>query len=122
MSFPSPARRYLEPGIDLNKILMPHPHATYFMYAEGNSMVNAFIPPKALLVIDRAVTANNGDIVVAVLNGEFTVRYLKKNDYTCSLCPANNKFQEQRITPEMDMTIWGVVIQIITNPKDVAYV
>lgn len=122
MSFPSPARDYTEESINLNKILIQHPHATFFMHAEGNSMINAFIPPKALLVIDRAVTVNNGDIVVAVVHGEYTARYLMKNDYTCWLIPANSKYPELKVTPEMEVTIWGVVIQIIINPKDLVRV
>lgn len=118
MGFPSPARDYAEASISLDKILIQHPHATFFMYAEGYSMINAYIPPKAMLVVDRAVTAENGDIVVAVVNNEFTVRRLKKSEHTCWLCPENSKYQDLKITPEMNMTIWGVVIQIITNPRD----
>ena len=84
-------------------------------------MVNAFIPPKAILVVDRSLTAQNGDIVVAVLNGEFTVRYLRKND-RCSLVPANNKLKELEITEGMDFMLWGVVISVISNPKDLKHV
>ena len=122
MGFPSPAQSYAEQPISLDKVLIQHPQATFFMYAEGYSMINAYIPPKALLVVDKSVKASNGDIVVAVVNGEFTVRRLKKNEHTTWLCPANNKYQEIKVTPEMNMTIRGVVIQIITNPKDVEYV
>lgn len=122
MSFPSPARDYAEQRIDLNKELIQHPHATFFMYAEGDSMTDAFIPSKALLVIDRAVTAKNGDIVVAVVHGEFTVRRLCKNEHTCWLYPANRKYREVKVTPDMNMTVWGVVIQVVINPKDVVHV
>lgn len=122
MSFPSPARDYAEPRIDLNKELIQHPHATFFMNVETTAMIDAHMPPGSLLVIDRAVTAQNGDIVVAVLNGEFTVRRLVKNEHTCWLYPANKQFREQKITPEMNMTIWGVVIQIIVNPKGTVHV
>ena len=122
MSFPSPAKDYTEDSINLNKILIQHPHATFFMYAEGNSMINAFIPPKALLVISRAITAKNCDIVVAVINGEYTARYLRKNDFNCWLVPANSKYHELKIIPEMEMTVWGVVVQIVIDPNDLVHV
>ena len=122
MSFPSPARDYFEKSISLDKELIKHPQSTFFMHAEGDSTTPAYIPPRALLVIDRSLTPRNGDIVVAVMEGRFTVRYLRKNEHTCWLYPANKKYQEQKITPEMNMEVWGVVTQIIVNPKDVAHV
>ncbi len=118
MGFPSPALDYLEDRIDLNKLLVQHPQATFFVRSEGLSMVNAFIPPKAHLVVDRALSPKNGDIVLAVVNGEFTVKFLIKNDSKCWLRSANPKYPDLEITPEMEMTIWGVVTFIITDPKD----
>src|SRR6478735_12754878 len=78
--FPSPAMDYMEERIDLNKEFIKHPLATFIVECTGDSMINAFIPPKARLIVDRSVSAKNGDIVLAVLNGEFTVKYLRKND------------------------------------------
>lgn len=117
--FPSPAMDYLEERIDLNKEFVPHPISTFIIESSGCSMINAFIPPKARLIIDRSLTPKNGDIVLAVLNGEFTVKFLKKNNCKCWLVPANSKFKEIEITPEMDMEVWGVVTNIITNVNDV---
>lgn len=111
---------YADQSIDLDKTPEQHPHATYFTYAEGYSMINAFIHPKALLLVDRDLAAVNGDIVVASVNGKYTVRRLRRNAHNCWLYPANSKYREMMITPEMNMTIWGVVIQIITNPRDIA--
>jgi DNA polymerase V len=116
--FPSPAMDYLEERIDLNKVLIRHPLATFIIDCIGDSMINAFIPPKAKLVVDRAITANNGDIVLAVVNGEFTVKFLKKNAIKCWLVPANSKYKEIEITPEMNMHIWGVVIYVLSDAKD----
>lgn len=117
--FPSPAMDYMEDRIDLNKELIKHPLATFLISSEGTSMVNAFIPPKAKLLVDRSITPKNGDIVLAVVNGEFTVKFLKRNELKVWLCPANRKFPEIEITEEMNMQIWGVVTTILINTKDV---
>jgi DNA polymerase V len=117
--FPSPALDYLEERIDLNKVLIQHPLSTFIIECTGDSMISAFIPPKAKLVVDKSVTPGNGDIVVAVMNGDFTVKFLKKNDFKCWLIPGNRNYKEIEITPEMNMQIWGVVVKIIIDPKDV---
>jgi DNA polymerase V len=117
--FPSPAMDYLEERIDLNKEFIKHPLSTFIIDCSGDSMINAFIPPRAKLVIDRSINPKNGDIVLAVLNGEFTVKFLKKNDFKCWLVPANKKYKEIEVTDEMNMQIWGVVTNIIIDTKDV---
>ncbi|OIR07661.1 LexA repressor [mine drainage metagenome] len=116
--FPSPANDYLEERIDLTKELIKHPLSTFIVESEGDSMINAFIPPKAKLIIDRSIKPRNGDIVLAIINGEFTVKYFKKNDFKCWLIPANKKYKEIEITAEMEMQVWGVVIKIIVDPND----
>jgi DNA polymerase V len=117
--FPSPALDYIEKRIDLNEEFIKHPLATFMCQTEGLSMINAFIPHKAKLIIDRSLNPKNGDIVLATLNGEFTVKFLKKNQYKCWLCPANSKFPPIEITEEMNMQVWGVVTHIITDVNDV---
>jgi DNA polymerase V len=117
--FPSPALDYLEERIDLNKEFIKDPLCTFLIACEGTSMVNAFIPPKAKLLVDRSVTPQNGDIVLAVVSGEFTVKFFKKNERKVWLCPANKKFPEIEITEEMNMQVWGVVTTILTDTKDV---
>lgn len=116
--FPSPAMDHMEERIDLNKEFIKHPLSTFMVECTGDSMINAFIPPGARLIVDRSITAKSGDIVLAVVNGEFTVKFLKKNDYNCFLVPANSKYRELRISPEMNMEVWGVVTSIITDTKD----
>jgi len=117
--FPSPALDYLEERINLNDEYIKNPLATFMAEATGNSMINAFIPPGAKLVIDRSITPKNGDIVLAILNGEFTVKFLKKNNLKCWLVPANSKFKDIEITEDMEMTVFGVVTTIIIKSNDV---
>jgi DNA polymerase V len=117
--FPSPALDYSEERISLDKELIKHPLSTFLVDSTGDSMINAFIPPRAKLLVDRSLTPRNGDIVVAEINGEFTVKYLKKNDFRCWLVPANSKYKEIQVTEEMEMRIWGVVTNIITDTREV---
>jgi len=117
--FPSPALDYVEERIDLNKELIQHPLATFMARCDNDSMINAFIPPNAKLIVDKSLTAQNGDVVVAVVNGDFTLKFLRKNNIKCWLVPANSKYKEMLVTPEMNMEIWGVVTHIITDTKDI---
>ncbi len=116
--FPSPALDYREERIDLDKELIRHPLSTFIVECTGDSMMGAFIPAKARLVVDRSLSAVNGNIVVAILNGEFTVKFIRKNDHACWLVPANSKYSEIKISAEMDMQVWGVVTHIITDTQD----
>ena len=72
--FPSPAEQYLEPPLDLNELLVKRPAATFFVRVEGDSMIGAGIRDKDLLVVDRSITPANGDIIIAAVDGEFTVK------------------------------------------------
>ena len=77
--FPSPADDYLEDKIDLNQYLVKHPASTFLVRASGNSMINAGIFPNDILVVDKSIKAENGNVVIAIIDGELTVkRYLKK--------------------------------------------
>ena len=117
--FPSPALDYMEERIDLNKVFIQHPLSTFIVECRGDSMINAFIPPKAKLIVDRSLVPKNGDIILAEVNGEFTVKFLKKNDFKCWLVPANRKYRDMEISGEMTLSVWGVVTAIITETKDV---
>ena len=117
--FPSHVMDYTQERISLDKEYVKHPLSTYLFQASGNSMINAFITPKSKLLVDRSLTPENGDIVVAIVNGEFTVKFLKKNTFKCWLCSANSKYPDIEITEEMEMKILGVVTSILTDAKDV---
>ena len=118
--FPSPAMDYMEERIDLTKEFVAHPLSTYLFETSGDSMINAFIAPsKTKLLVDKSLTAQNGDIVIAVVNGEFTVKWLKKNDYKGFLVPGNRHYPEIEITDDMNLQIWGVVTRIFIDPKEI---
>lgn len=111
--FPSPAEDLVELSLDLNKLMIQHPAATFFVKVEGRSMIEAGIQSGDILVVDRAIEAVEGKIVVAVINGEFTVKRLVKKEGRCFLVPENSKFSPVEITSEMDFKVWGVVTYVI---------
>lgn len=113
--FPSPAADYMEEAIDLEKLLRPNPVSTFFVRCTGDSMIDANILPGALLIVDRSVRLANNKIVVAVVNGEFLLKYYIKNSSGIRLLPANKKFDPIPITEGMEFSVWGVVTKIILN-------
>lgn len=119
--FPSPVLDYLEEESSLDAVFIKHPQTTFLVDCTGDSMINAFIPPKAKLVVDRSLTPKNGDIVLAELNGEFTVKFLKKNDFKCWLIPANRKYPEIEISGEQTLIVWGVVTAVVFDTRDVRH-
>jgi DNA polymerase V len=111
--FPSPASDYMEDGIDLNKELIKRPSSTYFFKATGESMIGAHIPPGSILVVDKALKPRNNSIVLAVVNGEYTVKFFVHNKEGIALVPANPKYKTVVIKEGMDFSIWGVVTAVI---------
>ncbi|MBW8308380.1 MAG: translesion error-prone DNA polymerase V autoproteolytic subunit [Candidatus Paracaedibacteraceae bacterium] len=99
--FPSPADHYVQKSLDLNEHLIEHPAATIFVRVAGNSMVGAGIHPEDILVVDRSLKAKHNSIVIAVLNGELTVKRLKLQSNRCVLAPENSDYSEIVITEEM---------------------
>ncbi len=111
--FPSPATDYIEKSLDLNEYLIEHPAATYFIRVDGYSMINAGINPDDILIVDRAIEASNNKIVIAVYDGELTVKRLAVRKGIYYLVPENPQFDEIKITGEVEFSIWGVVTFII---------
>ena len=111
--FPSPADDYLDMDLNLHDYLVQHPSATFCVKAIGDSMVDAGIQNSDVMVVDRALTPKNNDIVLAVIDGEFTVKHIKKNNDELYLMPANENYRPIKITPEMNFQVWGVVTFII---------
>lgn len=107
--FPSPADDYSEGRLSLDEHLIQHKDSTFFVRAKGNSMIDAGIFDGDLLVVDKSLNAHDGDIVVAVLEGGFTVKYLSKSGSTVLLKPANAKFKNIEFKDGEVLQIWGVV-------------
>ena len=120
--FPSPAEQYLEPPLDLNALLVKRPAATFFVKVEGDSMIGAGIHDKDLLVVDRSLTPANGDIIIAAVDGEFTVKTYHTSMKTdkdgrkhrfVALEPANPNYPTITITHGHELLTFGKVTAVI---------
>ena len=110
--FPSPAEDYVEDYLDLHKLMVKNPTATFFLKVKGSSMVEAGIFDGDLLVVDRSLPAVSGRIVVAALDGELTVKRLKIKGTRVYLAPENPSYPVTEITDREDAVIWGVVTYV----------
>ena len=108
--FPSPAQDYIEAELDLNEHLITHPTATYFVRVAGNSMTEAGIFDDDILIVDRAIEPAHKKIVIAILDGELTVKRLLIKNGKWYLQPENSEFSALEITTDSDLVIWGVVL------------
>ena len=111
--FPSPATDYIEGSLDLNDYVVKHKASTFFLRVEGLSMTGAGIFPDDVLVVDKALEPTNNRIVIAVLDGELTVKRLRIEPDCYLLLPENDDFQPIRITEESDFNVWGVVTFVV---------
>ena len=118
--FPSPAQDYMRESLDFNRDFIRHPEATFYGRVDGDSMVDAGIDDGDIAVIDRSLEAQDGDIVVGYVNGEFTIKFLDlkhKADGYIELRPANKKYDPIRIEEYDEFEVWGVVVWTIRNWK-----
>lgn len=113
--FPSPAEDLQERAIDLGQVLVSHPQATFLIRARGTSMIDAGIHDNAILVVDRALKAQHLDIVVAVVDGEFTIKRLHKTAARVKLKAANPTFGDIVFKEGQSLEIWGVVTSAINQ-------
>lgn len=111
--FPAPTEDYIEGKIDLNRHLVKHPDSTFLVRVVGESMQDAGIHPRDLLVVDRSLEAISGKVVIAVVDGEITVKRLRKHRNKLWLMPENPNFQPIEIGENMELHIWGVVTNVI---------
>lgn len=111
--FPSPADDFIEKRLDLNELLIRNPPATYFVRVEGESMTGANIHSGDILIVDRSVEPADRKIVIAVINGEFTVKRFRIFKNGAYLESENSAFPPIPISPEADFQIFGVVTYIV---------
>ena len=105
--FPSPGEDFVEDKVDLNKLLIKKQAATYLVKVSGDSMIEAGIFPGDLLIVDRSLEALHGNIILAELNGEVTVKKLHTKNGDIKLLPANQAYKPIKIIGELN--VWGVV-------------
>jgi len=115
--FPSPADDYIDQKLDLNEYLVKKPSATFFVKVQGHSMKDVGIHDGDLLIVDRSLTATHKSIIVASLNGEFTVKRLLKKDGKVFLKPENQSFKLIEVTNNEEFEVFGVVAHVIHTPK-----
>jgi DNA polymerase V len=111
--FPSPADDFLEQQLDLNEHLIQHPAATFFVRVDGDSMKGAGIHRGDILIVDRSLETTNGRIVIAVINGEFTVKRLRIENGSIQLEAEHPGYPPIRIQSDWDFQVWGTVTYII---------
>ena len=115
--FPSPADDFVEEVLELNDLLVRNPPATFMMRVAGHSMEQAGICDGDLLLVDRSLETRPGDIVIAYLNGELTVKHVERCGRTLALVAANDAFPPIEITEEMDFAVWGIVTHVIRSVR-----
>lgn len=112
--FPSPAQDYITQSIDLNRELIDHPASTFYARVVGDSMVGEGIAEGDLLVIDKSLEPEDGDLAVCCLDGEFTLKRLRiMSARRILLMPSNRNYRPLEVTPEMNFAVWGVVVYTI---------
>jgi DNA polymerase V len=111
--FPSPADDHIDRKLDLNELLIQNPAATFFVRVAGDSMKDAGINHGDILVVDRSLAAANGKIIIAIVNGDLTVKRLVRNETFCRLVAANPDYRDVEITEDTDFNVWGVVTSVV---------
>ena len=111
--FPSPADDYTEENIDLNEHLISNPFSTFFLRVKGDSMINAGIKDRDLIIVDKSLIAKPGNIIIAMIDGEFTIKRLSIKNDELYLKAENNNYPDFRFKNHIDVQIWGVVIYSI---------
>ena len=117
MRFASPADDYIEGNLSLDALLIQNKDATFFFRVKGESMTGAGIFDGDLLIVDKSLTPSSGSIVIAVIDGELSVRRLIKQGDQVSLRPENSAFKEIMLKSEQELQVWGVVTSAVKQFK-----
>ena len=111
--FPSPAEQYLEQPLDLNELLVKRPAATFFVRVQGDSMIGVGINDGDLLVVDRSLRPDSGDVIIASVDGDFTVKTYRRDKDAVRLEPANPNYPVIRLAPGQELDYFGKVTACI---------
>ena len=111
--FPSPAADFMETNIDLNTELSENHLATFYINGTGNSMIDAGINDKDVLVVDRRLEPQNNKIAICFIDGEFTVKRIQLEKDCLYLMPENSNYSPIKVTEENQLLIWGIVTYVI---------
>ncbi|HPA62361.1 MAG TPA: translesion error-prone DNA polymerase V autoproteolytic subunit [Spirochaetota bacterium] len=111
--FPSPADDYIEKSLDFNEYLIKRPAATFCVRVSGDSMINAGIHDSDLLIVDRSINPSHNSIIIAVIDGEMTLKRLVRSNGRVILQAENPDYPSIIITDEMNFEVWGVVSFVI---------
>lgn len=111
--FPNPAEDARGTALDLNELVVRHPVATYYLRVEGDSMTGAGIVAGDIVVVDKSLDPKSGDIVVAAVDGDFTLKHLKRDGQKAWLVAANPAYPPIALHEAADASLWGVVTYII---------
>jgi len=111
--FPSPADDFKETRISLDRELVKNKEATFYARVSGDSMIEAGLDDGDLLVIDRSKNPENGKIAICLVDGEFTVKRIKKEKNKLYLMAENKKYKPIELKEENELIIWGVVEYVI---------
>ncbi len=111
--FPSPAEDYITESLDLNQLLVRHPAATFYGRVWGDSMIEEGIGPGDIIIIDRSLEPQNGDLALCCVDGEFTLKRVQFERNRVWLIPANEMYDPILVTPEREFEVWGIVTYTI---------
>ncbi len=111
--FPSPAADYVEKGLDLNTFLVQHKEASFFFEVVGESMSGVGIMSGDIVLVDRSVTAGHGHYVLAMIDGEYTLKRLYRQHGVIELHPENSAFAPIRLVEGQELQVWGVVTAVV---------
>jgi DNA polymerase V len=111
--FPSPADDFRETRISLDRELVKNKEATFYARVDGDSMIGAGLNDGDLLVIDRSLNPENGKIAICLVDGDFTVKRIKKEKGKFYLMPENKKYKPIELKEENELIVWGIVEYVI---------
>ena len=115
--FPSPADDFIEMEINLQDYIVKNKEATFCVKVEGTSMTKAGINSGDIMIVDRSLHHKHNDIVLAVIDGEFTVKRIAVNENSLYLMPENDNFSPIKITTAMNFQVWGIITHIIHKAR-----